>query len=259
MRVTMKERPFNAVLLSSNAVLSEGLTRIVGSAGWNIISSRSFPDDSILGSVPTDSTVLVIVDASDDFDSAINWIEPFKLRYPNSRVTVLVGQHQGKLPQMLAAFRKGARAYLRNFMTPETLIKSLEMVMLGETILPMTMLTDLLNHQHDQPDRRSNHVPHLSAPEVDIVHCLVQGNSNKAIARKIKIADATVKVHVKAILRKIRVANRTQVAIRAMHNGRLLSANHDGLFDEGKPQMQRASSVEITEPPSLRIVPERKK
>jgi two-component system nitrate/nitrite response regulator NarL len=48
------------------------------------------------------------------------------------------------------------------------------------------------------------------------VECLVHGDSNKGIARKLQIAEATVKVHIKAILRKIRAANRTQVAIWAM-------------------------------------------
>ncbi len=253
----MKERSFNAVIVSANAVLSEGLASILTRVDCNIVSSRSFPDDSILSVLPTDSAVLVIVDANDDFDAAINQIEPFKLRYPNGRVTVLVGQHQVQPRQMLAAFRRGASAYLTNLMAPEALIKSLELVMLGEAILPMTMLTEVLNHQHGHLDRRGNHSPHLSAREMDIVRCLVQGNSNKVIARKMKIADATVKVHVKAILRKTRVANRTQVAIWAMRNGQLISANHDGVYDEGTPQMQRASSMEINEPPSLRILPER--
>jgi two-component system nitrate/nitrite response regulator NarL len=50
------------------------------------------------------------------------------------------------------------------------------------------------------------------------LRCLIEGDSNKAIARKNDIAEATVKVHVKAILRKIRVSNRTQAAIWAMNN-----------------------------------------
>jgi two-component system nitrate/nitrite response regulator NarL len=51
---------------------------------------------------------------------------------------------------------------------------------------------------------------------------LIEGNSNKSIARKIDIAEATVKVHVKAILRKIRVQNRTQAAIWGMNNESLM-------------------------------------
>jgi two-component system, NarL family, nitrate/nitrite response regulator NarL len=52
---------------------------------------------------------------------------------------------------------------------------------------------------------------------------LLNGDANKVIARKVDIAEATVKVHVKAILRKIRVQNRTQAAIWAM-NCRLFAA-----------------------------------
>lgn len=56
----------------------------------------------------------------------------------------------------------------------------------------------------------------LSAREAEILHCLMEGAPNKTIARKLDVAEATVKVHVKAILRKIRVTNRTQAAMWAV-------------------------------------------
>ena len=68
--------------------------------------------------------------------------------------------------------------------------------------------------------------PQLSPRENSILRCLIEGDSNKCIARKIDIAEATVKVHVKAILRKIRVQNRTQAAIWGMNNGSLTKAGN---------------------------------
>jgi two-component system nitrate/nitrite response regulator NarL len=56
----------------------------------------------------------------------------------------------------------------------------------------------------------------LSSREAEILHCLMQGAPNKIIARKLEVAEATVKVHIKAILRKIRVTNRTQAAMWAV-------------------------------------------
>jgi len=56
----------------------------------------------------------------------------------------------------------------------------------------------------------------LSDRENEILGCLVSGHSNKIIARKLDIAEATVKVHVKGLLRKMQVSNRTQAAIRAL-------------------------------------------
>jgi two-component system nitrate/nitrite response regulator NarL len=60
--------------------------------------------------------------------------------------------------------------------------------------------------------------PQLSPREKITLRCLIEGDSNKSIARKMDITEATVKVHVKAILRKIRVHNRTQAAIWGINN-----------------------------------------
>jgi two-component system nitrate/nitrite response regulator NarL len=59
----------------------------------------------------------------------------------------------------------------------------------------------------------------LSERELQILDGLVQGHANKVIARMYDITEATVKVHMKSILRKIRVTNRTQAAIWAVENG----------------------------------------
>jgi two-component system nitrate/nitrite response regulator NarL len=56
---------------------------------------------------------------------------------------------------------------------------------------------------------------HLSNRETEILCWLMEGATNKVIARKLNVTEATVKVHVKAILRKIGVGNRTQAAIWA--------------------------------------------
>jgi DNA-binding NarL/FixJ family response regulator len=63
-----------------------------------------------------------------------------------------------------------------------------------------------------------NPYPQLSERQKSILRCLVQGDSNKSIARKLEITQETVKVHVKAILRKIQVQNRTQAAVWGMNN-----------------------------------------
>jgi two-component system, NarL family, nitrate/nitrite response regulator NarL len=68
------------------------------------------------------------------------------------------------------------------------------------------------------------------------MRCLINGDSNKAIARKIDITEATVKVHIKAILRKIRVHNRTQAAIWAM--------NHRSFIPAKDTQSSAVSSIQ---------------
>jgi two-component system, NarL family, nitrate/nitrite response regulator NarL len=75
----------------------------------------------------------------------------------------------------------------------------------------------LQQHPVNVPSPRNHHS--LSEREVRILDGLVKGHANKVIARTCGITEATVKVHMKSILRKIRVDNRTQAAIWAMENG----------------------------------------
>ncbi len=65
----------------------------------------------------------------------------------------------------------------------------------------------------------------LSDRERQILKCLIRGHSNKVIARELNIAEATVKVHVKGLLRKLRATNRTQAAIWALNNVVILNGN----------------------------------
>ncbi len=59
----------------------------------------------------------------------------------------------------------------------------------------------------------------LSEREAQVLQCLINGSSNKLIARDLSITEATVKVHIKGLLRKVRANNRTQAAIWGMNNG----------------------------------------
>ena len=71
-----------------------------------------------------------------------------------------------------------------------------------------------------------NH-PRLSEREAQILDGLVRGHANKVIARSCDITEATVKVHMKSILRKIQVANRTQAAVWALEHGHFIDPIKD--------------------------------
>jgi len=118
-------------------------------------------------------------------------------------------------------------------------------VMLGETVLPPAILSFIDGHKSGplapaplangkgSMESESDYRPRLSAREEFVLRCLIGGDSNKAIARKMAIADATVKAHVKSILRKIRAQNRTQAAIWAMNNNPSFMSNTPSLFTDG--------------------------
>jgi two-component system nitrate/nitrite response regulator NarL len=107
------------------------------------------------------------------------------------------------------------------------LVRALELVIAGETFLPAVIglaLLEQLSHPA-MPDAQavrtapqSGLAGRLSDRETQILRCLMQGASNKEIGRQLDLAEATVKVHIKSILRKIRAANRTQAAMWAQQH-----------------------------------------
>jgi two-component system nitrate/nitrite response regulator NarL len=152
-------------------------------------------------------------------------VRQVKERHPAARIVVLSNDFDlGFVRQGLEA---GANGFCLTDKSREVLITSLELVMLGELALPTELVRSMLNVVHlspkpesasevqvepKAPAPRSNS---LSAREAEILSSLMEGTPNKLIARKLHVTEATVKVHVKAILRKIGAANRTQAALWA--------------------------------------------
>lgn len=82
--------------------------------------------------------------------------------------------------------------------------------------------------------KRGEHL--LSTREIEILCCLAGGHSNKQVARALDITEATVKVHVKTVLRKLHLMNRTQAAIWAVQNGFFWEPMHNAGADSASAQ-----------------------
>jgi two-component system, NarL family, nitrate/nitrite response regulator NarL len=134
--------------------------------------------------------------------------------FPTARIVVLADDLS--VDVLRAAMGGGADGFLIKTMSPEALIQSLQLVMLGEKVFPTNLAAMLLDMTAAGPQHS---VRGLSPREQEILQALVTGASNKMIANKLGITEATVKVHLKTLLRKIDVHNRTQAAIWAMNNG----------------------------------------
>ena len=84
----------------------------------------------------------------------------------------------------------------------------------------------------DKPNARASPEMTLSARELEIVRLLLQGASNKEIAKNLDIVENTVKVHLRSCYGKIGVRNRTQAALwGSRHLARTLSTRKNGHFN----------------------------
>ena len=221
-------RAFATALVGPNFLLLEGLKGILSAAGFRVVAAASRVNDLVLGAELQSQPILLVVDAGDDLRSAVRHIELFKERHENGRVVVLADP--GQRSEIPAVFRAGANGYL--FISGPSLepfIKALELVMLGETVLPKAILPLILERQDEMVPAKAteNFAPQLSRQERLILRLLAEGHTNNVIASKIGIAQATVKAHVKSILFKIGVINRTQAAMWAMNNGLFVGGASD--------------------------------
>lgn len=221
-----RHQSFGTILIGKSVLMREGIARILRAENFRILASIAYPDE-LTGTVRAQQLLFLIVHTGDDFDHAVTQIAFVKEHYPHGRVAV-VADHYGSTEPTLA-FKAGAAGYFVSAISCNAFVKSIELVMMGETIFPPAFQSATLTGKTDpHPDPAPVSVPatipvsdgkappgpaedvaapQLSPREMAILRCLIEGNSNKSIARKIDIAEATVKVHVKAILRKIRVQN----------------------------------------------------
>jgi DNA-binding NarL/FixJ family response regulator len=247
----MTRQSFTTVLVEPSELFREGLIRILNAEKFRILSSAACVHDLLQKPLPQHRSILLIIDVDgSDADSGFVQIADFKAIYPASHVVALADHCRSS--DIISAFRAGADAYLTKFAAHETFIKALELVMLGQTVLPAetsTFIQDIrFGTKYDvvreftnaavKTEDEKRELSVLSIREKCILSCLIEGESNKIIARKINIAEATVKVHVKAILRKIRVRNRTQAAVWAMNHGVLTPESGNGLSGNEKIAIQ---------------------
>jgi two-component system, NarL family, nitrate/nitrite response regulator NarL len=201
------------LLICQNNLIRSGIDHIL--SGTQFVISAEAP-----------ALCLIYTDqAANDLCETVNRL---KTRWPSVR-TVLLSDHLDPA-SVTQAFQAGLDGLCPTTMSHEALVLALELVLLGERFIPADVGLALLNAQPRGygvgfglsaaavPANDGLGGKSLSGREAQILHHITQGASNKVIARDLGLAEATVKVHVKAILRKVKVSNRTQAALWAQQH-----------------------------------------
>jgi two-component system nitrate/nitrite response regulator NarL len=227
------------LLIDANKLFREGLKRLLDNSSFVISAEADSLQDGIAhlekGLQP--KVALVEFDAGSD-DVAL--LRAMRERFADMKLVVLAATTRN-IHHLARCFEAGADAYLLKNISPDALKQSLKLVLLGEKVFPTRLAALLVSGQVDthKPAAASADLEGLSEREVQILRCLLNGHPNKVIAKKLNITEATVKVHLKGVLKKINAANRTQAAIWALNNG--LSAENVPL----RPRRSPNSAVEV--------------
>jgi two-component system nitrate/nitrite response regulator NarL len=200
------------ILIESNQLFRQGLKHLLADTRFAVDVEFGTMDQALANANSATTSVLVIMGQSAKETGDLSLLRD---AYPDARIVVLASDLS--VDALRDAMTCGVDGFLMKDVSPEALIQSLQLIMLGEKVFP-TSLAAMLLDMNSAPSPM-NSLRGLSPREQEILQALVTGASNKLIAIKLGITEATVKVHLKTLLRKIDVNNRTQAAIWAMNNG----------------------------------------
>jgi two-component system nitrate/nitrite response regulator NarL len=202
-------------LVDASQLFRDGLRRLLEDHGCTVVGQASSLNAAADRLPATDTADMVVFDFVPDEDCG-GAIERLRAASPATKLVVLTSDLSRKA--LTAAIGWSVHSYLPKDMSAEALVRSFDLIMLDQQIFPTKLMIEM-QQEADATAGSLRAQKGLSARELEILRALVGGKSNKAIARDLNIAEATVKVHLKALLRKVRVSNRTQAAIWAMNQG----------------------------------------
>ncbi|MDU5729716.1 MAG: two-component system response regulator NarL [Citrobacter freundii] len=114
---------------------------------------------------------------------------------------------------VVTALKRGADGYLLKDMEPEDLLKALQQAAAGEMVLSEALTPVLAASLRANRATSDRDVTQLTPRERDILKLIAQGLPNKMIARRLDITESTVKVHVKHMLKKMKLKSRVEAAV----------------------------------------------
>ncbi|QRM29249.1 response regulator transcription factor [Microvirga sp. VF16] len=226
------------VLICQNLLLRTGISHILSGTRF-ILTKEPYEDLSRLPTFTDDEPVLFVLCENRSTEEYTTAVAELKAQYRSARVVVLTDAMDPETVMQLS--HAGMDGFCPTSMDRHALVKALEIVILGESYIPASIGLTLLDQVRQGRAHFGNGVAFrpandpaslpgkLSEREAQILRCLTQGSSNKVIARELGVAEATVKVHIKAILRKVKASNRTQAAMWATGHLNFSQDNADSL------------------------------
>ena len=221
--------PITVFVVDDHTLFRRGLMALIGQdAGLQVIGDASDASEA-LRQVPQLQPQVILLDNHLPGVLGVDAIAGLRQASPTSRVVMLTVSEDGQ--DLATALRNGAQGYLLKIMDGELLFEAIRRAARGEPVVSPELLGKLVTAFQSQgapepaavaegaqgtPAAAASPSPSpLSPREEEVLREIAQGASNKEIARRLDIAETTVKIHVQHILRKLGLSSRVQAAVYA--------------------------------------------
>jgi len=147
--------------------------------------------------------------------SAAEIISKIKTLSPNIKIIAISSSEDTRNIKKILSF--GVKGYIPKKLDSNILSGALKLILDGGTYIPQALLTNNLNNENINISNVLK--KNLTNRQSQVLDLIAQGKSNKQIAYDMGVSEATVKLHINALLRSLKVNNRTQAVVTAQKMG----------------------------------------
>jgi len=208
----------HTAIIDGDPLFREGLRRILEDTRYRVDVIAPSIGDVMVHRGQLDLLLLLdFLSGNAEFADAL---AELRAKWPKARLVAIA---ENRADQLVAALKADVHGYLARYISAEALLRFLSLIVLGQRVFSIRSLN--LPRHLDQGSIRAGALHESQAGRIDssalterereLLAFLVEGQSNKVIARKPGVAEATVKAQMVRLFVKIGAANRTQAAVLA--------------------------------------------
>jgi two-component system nitrate/nitrite response regulator NarL len=207
------------LLIDDHALFRIGLLELLERRGIEVIDAVGESDVGLRLARDCAPDV-VLMDLRMPGENGIELVRKMRRQSIERRVAMLTTSTDER--DVIEALQAGVSGYLLKDMEPDDLVAALEDIIAGQTIVAPELTGALARAVRQEPETRAEPAvafSDLTPREREILCHLAGGQSNKVIANELGISEGTVKLHVKSILRKLKMRSRVEAAVLAVEQG----------------------------------------
>ena len=207
------------LLIDDHTLFRAGLEDLLTRRGIKVVASVGDGEEGLKAADKYELDA-VLLDMRMPKMDGISVLRRLKKAHPKLPVAMLTTSSVEE--DLIGALKNGAQGYLLKDMEPDELVVALGDIISGKTVVApdlAAVLAQAVQGKTTSKEEKINPFASLTPREYEILTLLAEGQSNKVIARNLGISDGTVKLHVKAILRKLNISSRITAAVMAVEYG----------------------------------------
>lgn len=211
-----EDGPTRAVVIDDHPLFRKGVADLIGMSPSLLLVGEAADGESGIHVVEVTHPDLILLDLNMKGLDGIETLKRLRELDPEVRVVMLTVSDNEE--DVVAALRAGADGYLLKDAEPEEILAGLVRVTQGRLVLSDRLVDLVARALRQEPSPARVSEAGLTPREEEILGLLERGYSNKLIARDLDLSVGTVKVHIKHILKKLRLKTRVEAAVWAVQN-----------------------------------------